>query len=170
MAHRLKPGALRDTDATSTKRCSTCGTLRSLTDFYSDPSKRDGHKYQCCDCARAGVMRARAKRRRAAPKPACCVAGCLRPAFGQQHVCRNHLSGRMFGGRSHTQSPVAGNSAAAGKPPAHICPATGQPHSWVCGVAIEGFDPTWPATHVPLTIDDEYHLCRTCRQVKLVRL
>lgn len=34
-----------------TKRCSKCGKVKPLEEFYKDKSGDDGHQYKCSDCA-----------------------------------------------------------------------------------------------------------------------
>lgn len=43
------------------KKCSKCGLEKPLSEFYTDPSKKDGHSYNCKECRKA-QMRERSQR------------------------------------------------------------------------------------------------------------
>jgi hypothetical protein len=48
-----------------TKRCTACGLVKQLTDFYADPRNRDGRYSECKDCVKARRKRNREQAREA---------------------------------------------------------------------------------------------------------
>ena len=45
------------------KRCSKCGELKELTDFYKAKTEKDGHRCECVDCSKKSGKEYRSRRK-----------------------------------------------------------------------------------------------------------